>query len=192
MSFRIDYKIGISLLHKVSLPESFNRVYSSSIENVSTALTSLIHHPNASCIDLLPSTTSKISIPDGLWYNETCLSKILNRFSVLEELDVGDQSMNMITKFDLSEMSHLQKLKIGKNSFTKAANTYGYDSSRSFEVRECPVLQSVLIGDYSFSDYASTLRIEDCPMLESIQFGKFSFVNTREVYIKSILLEHLH
>lgn len=180
------------LLDRVFLPESFNAVYSSSIRNVSIALASLIHHVNASSIDSLPSTTKHLSIPDDLWYNETSFSRIISRFSALEELDVGDRSMKMITKFDLSGLNYLKKLRIGKNSFTNAVNSYGNDPSRSFEVTACSVLQSISIGDYSFSDYASILRIENCSMLESIQFGKLSFVNIREVYLKSIVSKNPH
>lgn len=178
------------LLNEVSLSGSFDAVYSSSIKNVSTALASLIHHANASSIDSLPSTTKYLTIPDDLWYNETRFSRILSRFSELEELDIGDRSMKVITKFDLNGLSSLKKLRIGKSSFTNAANSYGYDPIRSFEVTECPALQSISIGDYSFSDYGSILRIENCSLLESIHFGKLSFVNIREVHLKSIVSEY--
>ena len=178
------------LLNEVSLSGSFDAVYSSSIKNVSTALASLIHHANASSIDSLPPTTKYLTIPDDLWYNETRFSRILSRFSELEELDIGDRSMKMITKFDLNGLSSLKKLRIGKSSFTNAANSYGYDPIRVFEVTECSALQSISICDYSFSGYGSILLFENCSLLESIHFGKLSFVNIREVHLKSIVSEY--
>ena len=134
----------------------------------------------------MPSSTRRLFIPNNFWYNETSLSKLLGRFSDLEELSIGNRSLSVIATFDLYDKKLLKTLTIGKNSFTKSADSYGYDLSRSFEVLECPNLHNISIGDYSFSDYSYILRIENCSLLETIHFGKFSFVNIKEAYIMSM------
>ena len=50
-------------------------------------------------------------------------------------------------------------------------NSVGNDSSKSFHIMNCGLLESVEIGDYSFSDFAGEFALSHLPQLRSIQIG---------------------
>ena len=63
-------------------------------------------------------------------------------------------------------------IKIGNNSFTQinrsAPKRY---KSKSFHILNCKSLESIQIGEYSFSDYAGDFELTNLPELQSIQIG---------------------
>ena len=65
----------------------------------------------------------------------------------------------------------MKTIKIGKNSFTQAKNGTGSNRSKSFQVLNCESLESIQIGEYSFSDFAGDFELENLPQLQSIQIG---------------------
>ena len=62
-------------------------------------------------------------------------------------------------------------IKIGKNSFTQKKNSYGNNKSKSFHILNCESLESIQIGEYSFSDFAGEFELKNQPQLQSIQIG---------------------
>ena len=68
-------------------------------------------------------------------------------------------------------MNRLKTIKIGNNSFTQKKNGCGYDESKSFYILNCESLESIQIGEYSFSDYAGEFELKNLPQLQSIQIG---------------------
>ena len=68
-------------------------------------------------------------------------------------------------------MNQLQTIKIGKNSFTQRKNSYGNDASKSFHILNCESLESIQIGQYSFSDFAGEFELKNLTQLQSIQIG---------------------
>ena len=73
-----------------------------------------------------------------------------SRFSLLEELIIGNDCFCSVNLFNIDGLNHLKSLKIGKNSFTKNKNSNGNDYSRSFAILNCNVLKSIEIGRNSF------------------------------------------
>ena len=65
----------------------------------------------------------------------------------------------------------MKTIKIGKNSFTQAKNGTGSNRSKSFQVLNCESLESIQIGEYSFSDFAGDFELKNLPQLQSIQIG---------------------
>ena len=68
-------------------------------------------------------------------------------------------------------MNRLKTIKIDKNSFTQRKNSYGNDNSKSFHILNCESLESIEIGEYSFSDFAGEFELKNLPQLQSIQIG---------------------
>ena len=75
--------------------------------------------------------------------------------------------------FKIDGLAKLKSVKIGKNSFTWKKNYYGNDESKSFHILNCESLESIEIGDYSFSDFAGDFELMNLPQLQSIQIGSF-------------------
>lgn len=70
----------------------------------------------------------------------------------LESIEVGDYNFMYVVRFVLSKLPKLKTLKIGKSSFTTSTSGYS-DKSGSLSISDCPLLESIEIGSYSFSDY---------------------------------------
>ena len=105
----------------------------------------------------------------------------LTGFVNLRELNVGDECFKNVNEVKLIGLKRLEKVVIGKNSFTKKKNSYGFDPNRHFYLKNCERLKELKIGCYSFSDY-SVCEIENVPSLEVIEMGElnelsFNFYN---------------
>ena len=68
-------------------------------------------------------------------------------------------------------MNRLKTIKIGNNSFTQKKNDEGNDKSKSFHILNCESLESIQIGECSFSDFAGEFELKNLPQLQSIQMG---------------------
>ena len=64
------------------------------------------------------------------------------------------------------------------NSFTQNSNSERNDESKSFHILNCESLESIQIGEYSFSDYAGEFELKNLPQLQSIQIDSYSFNNS--------------
>ena len=49
-----------------------------------------------------------------------------------------------------------------------------YNQSKSFHILNCESLESIQIGEYSFSDFGGDFELKNLPQLQSIQIGKIS------------------
>ena len=99
----------------------------------------------------------------------------INIFKWLESIDIGNECFGSVQTFKIDGLSRLKTIKIGINSFTQEKNGYGNDSSKSFHILNCESLESIHIGEYSFSDYAGGFELKNLPQLQSIQIGSYSF-----------------
>ena len=88
----------------------------------------------------------------------------------LKSLIVGDECFDNIHKLKWIGMNELEKVEIGRNSFTKSKDSYDDASYRHFYLKNCPKLKSLKIGCYSFSDY-TVCEIENVDALEEIEIG---------------------
>ena len=95
----------------------------------------------------------------------------LKKYRYLKSIEIGDGIFSDVNEFVTNGLNELKSLKIGKNSFTKSKNSYGKNTSRSFHLLNCNVLESIEIGRYSFSDYAGEFELKNLPSLLSIKIG---------------------
>ena len=77
--------------------------------------------------------------------------------------------------FKIDELNRLKTIKIGYKSFTQRKDDYGKDESKSFHILNCESLESIQIGEYSFSDFAGEFELKNLPQLQSIQIGYRNF-----------------
>ena len=108
--------------------------------------------------------------------NNSCNDKeytIFNfsRFTLLEELTIGDNCFEYVDKFVIDGLNHLKSLKMGDNSFTRITNSDEYDQSKSFQIINCSLLVSIEIGEYSFYDYGGKFELKNLNSLTSVKIG---------------------
>ena len=95
----------------------------------------------------------------------------LNRFEWLRSIEIGDFCFASVKTFKIDGLSRLKTIKIGNNSFTQKKNWYGKYQSKSFHILNCESLESIQIGEYSFSDFAGEFELKNLPQLQSIRIG---------------------
>ena len=95
----------------------------------------------------------------------------LSFMSHLRLLEVGDDCFDYVDEVKLIDLSKLERVVIGMNSFTKKKNSHGNDPNRHFYLKNCERLRELMIGYWSFSDY-SVCEIENVPSLEVIEMGE--------------------
>lgn len=96
-------------------------------------------------------------------------------FYNLESIEIGDECFNSVITFIIDGLCQLRTIKIGKNSFTKAINGHGNEASKSFHITNCESLESIEIGEYSFSDFAGELELKNLNKLNSIEIGLLGY-----------------
>ena len=93
----------------------------------------------------------------------------LNRFEWLRSIEIGNECFGSVKTFKIDGLNRLKTIKIGSNSFTQ--NRYGNDASKSFHILNCESLESIQIGQLSFSDFGGEFELKNLPQLQSIQIG---------------------
>ena len=95
----------------------------------------------------------------------------------IESIEIGDDCFGSVQTFRIDRLNRLKSLKIGKNSFTQVKRTDKWirekvnNQSKSFHILNCESLESIEIGEYSFSDFAGEFELKNLPQLQSIQIG---------------------
>ena len=112
-----------------------------------------------------------LKLTDSCVLNDWDVSWFLN----LESIEIGNDCFKSVKTFKIDGLNRLKTIKIGKNSFTQAKNSWGYDASKSFHILNCESLESIEIGQYSFSDYEGDFELKNLPQLQSIQFDSCNF-----------------
>ena len=117
-------------------------------------------------------SVDSISIP-----NRSCndvLYKIFDfsQFTLVESIEIGNECVQLVKAFDINGLNRLKTLRIGSNSFTIKNNKrhMGF-KSKSFHILNCESLESIEIGEYSFSDFGGEFELKNLPQLQSIQIG---------------------
>ena len=95
----------------------------------------------------------------------------LNNFKWLESIEIGNDCFESVKTFKIDGLNRLKTIKIGNNSFTQEKNWWGDDESKSFHILNCESLESIQIGEYSFSDFGGEFELKNLPQLQSIQIG---------------------
>ena len=125
---------------------------SNELQSFETVITS-IFIPNWSCND----------------YNYTIFD--FSRFNLLESIEIGNECFGSVKSFKIDGLNRLKTIKIGNNSFTQKRYWYGNDKLKSFHILNCESLESIEIGEYSFSDFGGEFELKNLPQLQSIQIG---------------------
>ena len=95
----------------------------------------------------------------------------LNKYMWLQSIEIGNDCFDSVQTFKIDGLDRLKALKIGNNSFTPKKNSGRNDSSKSFRILNCKSLESIQIGEFSFSDFAGEFELTNLPQLQSIQIG---------------------
>ena len=96
----------------------------------------------------------------------------LSNLNSFQSLNIGNNKFNEVSTFLIEGLSSLTTLSIGSNSFTSMKNGFGNDINKSFQILNCTKLESIEIGEYSFSDYGGQFELSNLPQLQSIQIGQ--------------------
>ena len=125
--------------------------------------------------ELLDSNITSLILPNWSCNDVNYTIFDISRFTLLESLEIGNDSFGSIESFLINDLPKLRSLKIGSNSFTQSK----YDDfllrneSQSFHILNCESLESIEIGVNSFSDYGGEFVLKDLPLLKSIKIGSF-------------------
>ena len=116
---------------------------------------------------------SELVVSSNCCNEEEVTEMDLGRFVSLKVFEVGDECFENVKEVKLIGLNQLERVAIGKNSFTKEKNSWGNDSDRHFYLKNCKRLRELKIGHRSFSDY-SVCVIENVPSLEVIEMGELN------------------
>ena len=109
----------------------------------------------------------------------------LNRIGSIE---IGNECFGSVQTFQIDRLNGLKTIKIGKNSFTQKKYSDGDDSSKSFHILNCESLESIQIGEYSFSDFGGDFELKNLPQLQSIQIGTIGFISSCNFFCSSFMI----
>ena len=164
-------------------PLLFPQVYDSDYIRSVDTLSKSVHLPNWTCNDC------------------SVTSFDFSQFPYLESLEIGDNCYCSVESFHLTGYSQLKSVKIGMNSFTKMKinDWSSFDSewrkmcipAKSFRISNCPSLESIEIGDYSFSDFGGQFELEDLSSLQSIIIGSRER-DSHNFYCSSFFIRSIH
>ena len=117
-------------------------------------------------IDSIESNVTSIHLPGKTCNELNYYTFNFSRFSLLEELEIGDNSFMYVNVFVINGMSHLKSLVIGMYSFTS------YNYQYVFQILNCDELESIEIGRYSFEGYEGSFELFNLPKLSTIKIGE--------------------
>ena len=102
----------------------------------------------------------------------------------LKSIEIGDDSFGLVKTFRIEGLRQLKSLKVGKQSFTQIKvsnwdNAYeeADNDSKSFHLLNCESLESLEIGELSFSDFGGQFELKNLPALQSIKIGEIKEVS---------------
>lgn len=102
----------------------------------------------------------------------------LNGLTCMKRIVIGADCFGTIRRFKIDGLGELESVVIGKNCFTHSKSKdkvwNGTQNDGSFGITDCPKLESIQIGDYSFADVHSC-ELSSLPALQSIEMGENCF-----------------
>ena len=127
---------------------------------------------NLSSILSIDTSITSIIIPD--WTYTDIQDSILefSQFTNVESIEIGNNCFGSVQTFRIEGLNRLKSIKIGNNSFFQNKNKGGRtDIIKSFHILNCESLESIEIGEYSFSGFGGEFELKNLPQLQSIQIG---------------------
>ena len=119
----------------------------------------------------MDSSITSIIIPDWTCNDIGYTMFDFSRFTLVESIEIGNDCFGSVETFQIEGLNRLKSLKIGYNSFTQKKNDARNNESKSFHILNCESLESIEIGEYSFSDFGGEFELKNLPQLQSIQIG---------------------
>ena len=116
-------------------------------------------------------TVTSIVLPNRACNGNDYTILDFSRFTLVESIEIGDECFGSVKTFQIDGLNRLKTIKIGNNSFTQKKDSFGNDESKSFHILNCGSLESIQIGEYSFSDFGGDFELKNLPQLQSIQIG---------------------
>ena len=142
---------------------------------LSGLLPSKVYHSDF-VLSILPSVT-QIVLPDWTCNDNDYTVFDFSRFTQVESIKIGNDCFESVQTFQIDGLNRLKTIKIGNNSVTQVKSTDKWDitkadnPSKSFHILNCESLESIQIGEYSFSDFGGEFELKNLPQLQSIQIG---------------------
>ena len=129
-------------------------------------------------VESIDSSITSIIIPNWTCNDISYTIFDFSRFNIVESIEIGDDCFESVETFKIEGLNRLKTIKIGNNSFTQVkkynwneSNRAANNQSKSFHILNCESLESIEIGEYSFSDFGGEFELKNLPQLQSIQIG---------------------
>ena len=149
-----------------------------------------VAHPSK-CVTITKSVElSNLSLKvTDLVISSNCCNELslldLNKFKWLQSIEIGNDCFMKVKTFQIDGLKRLKSLKIGINSFTPGKKPEWIlqriidvasesDGSKSFHILNCQSLESIIIRENSFSNFAGQFELNNLPSLQSIQIGSIN------------------
>ena len=145
-----------------------------------------VYHTNF--IDSIESTIHSITLPNWTCNDIEYTTFDFSRFTEIESIEIGNNSFGSVETFKMDGLNRLMTLRIGVNSFTKTKTGYGKNPNRSFHILNCESLESIEIGEYSFSDFAGDFKLRNLPKLQKIEIGSIQN-SSCNIYCSSLVIQ---
>ena len=138
---------------------------------IDISVTLMFYVYNARTFSYINPTVTQLVIPNWTCNKSNNLNLDFSRFNLLESIEIGNDCFEYVKSFLVDGLNRLKTINIGKNSFTKPNNNRANGKSKSFHILNCESLESIEIGERSFSNYAGEFELKNLPQLQSIQIG---------------------
>ena len=119
----------------------------------------------------LAESSNTMIIPNGIFNGNNIASFNISNNGVLKSIVIGDNCFGKVRVFDLNGLSELESVVIGQKSFR--ISDYERNDG-SYRIVNCPKLASIQIGYESIQDYHS-FELRNIPSLQSIVLGDRCF-----------------
>ena len=131
---------------------------------------------NFDFLQSINSAVTSITIPNWTCNDVDYTVFDFSRFTRVKSIEIGSDCFESVQTFKIEGLNRLKTIKIGNNSFTQVKIILWYfnksnNQSKSFHILNCESLESIQIGEYSFSDFAGGFELKNLPQLQSIQIG---------------------
>ena len=123
-------------------------------------------------IQSINSTIESVFLPDNTCNDAEYTIFDFSRFTQVESIEIGNDCFGSVKTFKIDGLNQLKTLAIGNNSFTQKEDSYGNDESKSFHILNCESLESIQIGEYSFSDFGGEFELKNLPQLSFIVINR--------------------
>lgn len=160
---------NIPNLQNINLPGAFQKVQSRSVLNISSQLNSILPIPCGE-LSTIDTTITSIIMPTYSCIDASLKTLNLTRFTKIESIEIENDCFVAVETFLIDGLNELKTINIGNDSFCQ--NHYGKKQWKSFHILNCESLESIQIGEWSFSDFSGDFELKNLPQLQSIQIGK--------------------